>query len=85
MWPWIAQLGKGRAGWYAPGWLETMLDRRAARTVRPEFLNPTVGQVHDDWGPALLRVAASEPPRLLLFEGVRKPNAGSERAFPSAC
>ena len=22
LWPWIVQLGKGRAGWYLPGWLE---------------------------------------------------------------
>ena len=28
VWPWIAQLGKGRAGWYFPGTVERLLPKR---------------------------------------------------------
>ena len=27
-WPWVAQLGADRAGWYAPIWFEDLIDRR---------------------------------------------------------
>ena len=32
LWPWIVQLGKDRAGWYLPDWLDGLVLRAAART-----------------------------------------------------
>lgn len=36
VWPWIAQLGKGRAGWYLPRWMERFVPRRRRALRRSE-------------------------------------------------
>ena len=28
VWPWLEQVGKSRAGWYAPGWFERLTPSR---------------------------------------------------------
>lgn len=53
VWPWFAQLGKGRGGWYLPRWAEVLIppSRRALRHLEPSLrddLRP--GDVIDDWG-----------------------------------
>ncbi len=51
-WPWLVQLGKGRAGWYLPRRLERVLPRRhrAARTIGPRWQALAVGDVIPDYG-----------------------------------
>ena len=53
VWPWVEQLGKGRAGWYLPARLERLLPapRRALRHVDGRWLGLRVGDVIADWGP----------------------------------
>ena len=52
VWPWLAQLGKGRAGWYLSRRVERCVprSRRATRRLHPEWTTPRVGDVVPDWG-----------------------------------
>jgi hypothetical protein len=75
VWPWITQLGKGRAGWYLPRHVERFLppSRRAAREIRPEWQRLQVGDVIPDYGgrQATFTVAIVEPPSTLVFRSRR--------------
>lgn len=77
VWPWIVQLGRQRAGWYAPAWLERLLvrdrARRGSRRVQPELQHLAAGDVVADWGPGSLKVLRIEPPRLLVYASVTGP------------
>jgi hypothetical protein len=42
--PWIAQLGIGRAGWYSYDWIDN-LGRPSARRILPEFQRPRPGDL----------------------------------------
>src|SRR6476659_5401480 len=52
VWPWLVQLGKGRAGWYLPRSAERFVppSRRAVRRVVPELQHLAVGETIPDWG-----------------------------------
>ncbi|MHA3700562.1 hypothetical protein ACXR2U_00125 [Jatrophihabitans sp. YIM 134969] len=52
VWPWLAQLGKRRGGWYMSRRVERFVppSRRALRSLREEWLHPAVGDVVPDWG-----------------------------------
>ncbi len=69
VWPWIAQLGKDRAGWYLPRRLVPIVRHRAATTIRPELQEVGVGDRHPDWGPGdpWFTVAIVEPPHVLVY------------------
>lgn len=75
VWPWIVQLGKQRAGWYAPERLERLLvrdpARRGARRILPELQHLTEGDLVADWGPGALKVLRIEPPSLLIYVSVK--------------
>ncbi|SDP65228.1 hypothetical protein SAMN04489867_3309 [Pedococcus dokdonensis] len=75
VWPWIVQLGKERAGWYFPGWLERAVPskRRGLRHVAPELQGLEVGAVVPDWGGAhaTFTVLELEPADHLLHGSVR--------------
>ena len=70
VWPWLVQIGFGRAGWYSYDWLDN-LGRPSADRVVPELQGLRVG----DWVPmsakvderTAFRVAALEPNRMLLW------------------
>lgn len=74
VWPWLVQLGKGRAGWYAPSWLVRLLvpdpSRRGAREVLPQFQTLHVGDVVPDWGPGSFTVLEVDRPRTLVYGSV---------------
>jgi hypothetical protein len=78
IWPWLMQLGKDRAGWYFPAWLERVLPEKArgARTILPEFQTYSVGDVIPDYGPGegLFRYEIMEPPHTLVLYSVRRPS-----------
>jgi len=63
VWPWLVQMGPGRAGAYTYDWIENLagLDMHSTDVIVPEFQHMAVG---DSWklGPkgALLRVASME-------------------------
>jgi len=72
VWPWLEQLGKGRAGWYLPHAAERLLprSRRAARTVQPHWLGLRPGDRIPDYGPGdpWFEVRQiSRPEHLVLF------------------
>jgi hypothetical protein len=53
VWPWLTQLGKDRAGWYFPRWVERVIPpgHRGARRLLPDHPGLAVGDRVLDWGP----------------------------------
>lgn len=45
IWPWLAQWGQGRGGWYSYDWLENLFgfDIHSADRILPEYQQPQVG------------------------------------------
>jgi hypothetical protein len=65
IWPWLTQIGYGRAGWYSYDWIDNDA-RRSAERIVPELQHITVGDkipMLPGMGP---RVRAMEPGRFLL-------------------
>ncbi len=66
IWPWLVQMGGGRAGTYTYDWLENLfgLDMHSAEVILPQFLDLKEG---DEFplGSVTMRVVALEPDRLL--------------------
>ena len=68
VWPWLVQIGVGRAGAYAYDWLDRLfgLDMQSSRRIMPELQGLAVGDMipvaNDGTG---LRVRAIEPERVL--------------------
>jgi hypothetical protein len=75
VWPWLVQLGKGRAGWYLPGAIERFLpsSRRAARSLNPAWVGLGAGDVVPDYGGrnATFQVAQITPPGVLVYRSCR--------------
>jgi hypothetical protein len=74
-WPWLVQLGKGRAGWYLPRSLERALppSRRALRRIDPAWQGLRVGDVIPDYGgaSATFEVAILDAPATLVYTSRR--------------
>jgi hypothetical protein len=71
VWPWIAQIGQGRGGFYSYDFLENLVgcDMRNADRVVPEWQSIAVGddvRLHPE---VALRVAAVEPGMALVLRG----------------
>jgi hypothetical protein len=71
VWPWIAQLGQGRGGFYSYDALENLVgcDIHSAARVVPEWQDIKLGQqvkLHPEVG---LEVAVVEPGRALVLRG----------------
>jgi hypothetical protein len=85
VWPWLEQLGKGRAGWYLPGVVERLLptSRRALRHVDRRWLGLRVGDVIADWGPGdpTFELLEIQRPHHLVWwsERPRSPRGRAER------
>jgi hypothetical protein len=73
LWPWIVQLGKGRAGWYMPRAIERLAvwprRKRAAREIVEAFQTLRRGERVADWGPGdpSFEVVSLEAPRALVY------------------
>jgi len=67
VWPWIVQMGSGRAGTYTYDWIENLfgLDMHSAEVILPQFQDLNVG---DEFpiGTGTLRVEELDPSRLLV-------------------
>ncbi|MCW2757926.1 MAG: hypothetical protein JWO46_1672 [Nocardioidaceae bacterium] len=75
VWPWLVQVGKGRAGWYFPRAIERVIPvgRRGAWRLLPAFQQHAVGDTIADWGgaDATLTLAAAEEPSYLSYRSQR--------------
>ncbi|WP_234997923.1 hypothetical protein [Mucilaginibacter sp. OK098] len=74
VWPWIQQLGKRRAGWHAPSWMENILKSYAIRKIDTTYQQVKVGDYLDDWGTGVQHVVQVQCPHILLIECIRKIN-----------
>jgi hypothetical protein len=66
-WPWVAQLGYQRGGWYAPLWLENTLHLYSASSTLPQFQDLSVGEVVPDFGGGKLKVLAVVPDEYVVY------------------
>ena len=71
VWPWIVQMGMGRAGFYTHEWVERPLggyyaEGHSATRIHPEFQDLKVGDLVDYGGGNLVPVHAIEPFRHLV-------------------
>ena len=75
VWPWLVQLGKDRAGWYLPAWLELAIPvrRRGLRHIDAGLQSLVPGQEVPDWGPGdpVFRAVVVDPPRALVYLSAR--------------
>jgi hypothetical protein len=81
VWPWVAQVGYGRGGWY--GWNPLEREDTGVAQILPRFQSPKVGDILLD-GPGCdettgaWRVRAVEPPHTLVLSTIRDPLTGRE-------
>jgi hypothetical protein len=71
VWPWLAQWGQGRGGWYSYDWLENVFgfDIHTADRILPEYQDLSVGDsicMSKDFCPS--RVTVLEPNRWLSWQ-----------------
>lgn len=71
VWPWVAQLGQGRGGFYSYDELENLVgcDIHSADRVMPEWQDVAVGDRIHLAPPVALDVVAVEPGRALVLRG----------------
>jgi hypothetical protein len=87
VWPWVAQLGQGRAGFYSYDFLENLAgcDIHSADRVVPEWQQVEVGDEVRLAPAAGLKVAIFEPGRALVLQGTlpiaRRPPFDTTWAF----
>jgi hypothetical protein len=81
VWPWVAQMGYGRGGWY--GWNPLEREDTGVSELLKDVPSPKVGDVWLD-GPGCdetkgaFTVTAIEPPRTLVLHSARDPVTGRE-------
>jgi hypothetical protein len=66
-WPWVAQLGYQRGGWYAPLWLENTLRLYSASSTLLQFQDLSVGEVIPDFGGGKLKVLSVVPGQYVVY------------------
>jgi hypothetical protein len=89
VWPWLAQMGYGRGGWYTPQWVDLFANRwvfgvrhpfpASASQLLPEYQHVAVGDLICD-GPnyaSYFRVLRVDPQRALVYRSIRHPRRGS--------
>ena len=73
VWPWLVQMGFGRAGWYSYDWLERLIgagdfaERGSAQAVLPRFQSLSVGESVPLSADGGLTAAVVDPPRALVL------------------
>jgi len=84
VWPWLVQMGGGRAGFYSLDALDNA-GVPSAREIHPELQSLEVGQVipATPEGKDGFEVLAIEPQRALVLGGLFDPSAKAQRAFAS--
>lgn len=90
VWPWVAQIGADRGGFYSYQWLENLLgcQVRNAETIHPEWAARPGGELRLHPSAPALRIVSVDPGRSLVaymppVPGMRDAGAGSgEPASP---
>lgn len=76
VWPWLVQMGHGRAGWYSLDKWDNAGELSATRII-PELQHLAVGdRISDATGPFSFTVARLEAPRVLVFRATIHPVTG---------
>jgi hypothetical protein len=89
VWPWVAQVGYHRGGWYTNAWLDKLIwriDNPSADRILPEYQRLAVGDIVPDGPPGTARfiVAEVEPGHLLALhdpDGTHIPNTSFSWVF----
>jgi hypothetical protein len=84
IWPWIAQLGQARGGFYSYDWLENLAGCQisSADRIVPEWQDVSVGDDFRLHPELTLDVARLEPPEALVVAGIAPPQADEDAAAP---
>jgi hypothetical protein len=79
IWPWLAQMGQSRGGFYSYEWLENLvgLDIHNSNRIIPELQDLKPGDLIPFWRGAGVNVVDLEPNRLLLLAGTLNPGRGT--------
>lgn len=86
IWPWLVQMGRGRAGFYAIDALDNG-GQRSAREVHPDLQAIAVGDVvptDDEPGRGGFEVLAVDAPRALVLGGLHDVESGGRLPFAAA-
>lgn len=81
VWPWLVQMGYGRAGWYTPEWVDKVFRieaQRSAEVLVPQYQDVEVGDIIQD-GPdyeGYFRLKVLEPERAIVYWSRRHPWRG---------
>jgi hypothetical protein len=69
VWPWLAQIGSGRAGGYSYDWIENLfgLDMHSAEVILPQSQDIKPGDEFPFGRHGVMRVAAVQPDRVLVL------------------
>ena len=73
VWPWLVQMGFGRAGWYSYDWMERVIgagdfaEGGSARSVLPQFQKLAIGDSVPLSAEGGLTAAVVDPPRALVL------------------
>jgi hypothetical protein len=73
IWPWLVQMGYGRAGWYSYDWLERVIgagnfaEGSSAQSVLPQFQSLAVGDSVPLSADGGLTAVVVDPPRALVL------------------
>ncbi len=89
VWPWLAQMGYGRGGWYTPQWVDLVANRwvfgvrhpfpASAARLLPQYQHVAVGDLICD-GPdyaSYFRVVRADPGHAIVYRTIRHPRRGS--------
>ncbi len=80
IWPWLVQIGYGRAGFYGYDLIENVGSRsgiRSAASILPELQHPRTGDVLPISAVASLVFGTIQPGRYLIWRGDAAPSNGS--------
>jgi len=80
IWPWLVQIGYGRAGFYGYDLIEnpgSSLGIRSARKILPQFQNPRPGDLLPLSVAATLIYGPIEPDRYIVWLGTNHPPSGA--------
>ncbi|MFZ9697151.1 MAG: SRPBCC family protein [Ilumatobacteraceae bacterium] len=77
--PWLRQMGFGRAGWYSYDWIDN-LGRKSATAIEPHGQTLTSGGVFPG-GPADFDAVIVDPPRALVMRLAQKGRATKSTHF----
>ena len=71
VWPWLAQMGQGRGGFYSYEWLENLigLNIHNSNQIIPDLQDLKPGDLIPFWRGAGVNVVVTKPRRLLVLAG----------------